>query len=135
MEDRLSDKCPCHTCNKDNKCELSQEACEEYLKWEDDCLKKLSEYETVEEDGRLVILPCKVGDIIYLILDTDDFVDPIIPCIIKQIIIRDYGILLSLLSVDSMIGHAEWHSIDEFGYTFFLTQEEAEKALEEMKIT
>ena len=31
----------------------------------DDCLKKLAEYETAEEEGRLVVLPCKVGEEIY----------------------------------------------------------------------
>ena len=30
-------------------------------------LKKLSEYETAEEDGRLVVLPCKVGSVAYSI--------------------------------------------------------------------
>ena len=30
-------------------------------------LKKLSEYEAAEEEGRMVVLPCKVGSTVYLI--------------------------------------------------------------------
>lgn len=65
MTERISNKCPCDMCGKDKKCELSQEACQDYLKWEDDCLEKLAEYETAEEEGRLVVLPCNVGDTVY----------------------------------------------------------------------
>lgn len=31
------------------------------------CVEKLAEYETAEEEGRLVVLPCKVGDVVYVI--------------------------------------------------------------------
>lgn len=30
-------------------------------------INKLAEYETAEEEGRLVILPCKIGTIVYVI--------------------------------------------------------------------
>ena len=30
-------------------------------------IDKLAEYETAEEEGRLVVLPCKVGDTVYVI--------------------------------------------------------------------
>ena len=95
--------------------------------------KKLAKYETAEEEGRLVVLPCKVGDTVYLILNTDDFVNPIISCKIRQIIIRDYGTLLSLFSTDEMIGHTDWYPIEDIGVKIFLTREEAEKALKEME--
>lgn len=32
-----------------------------------ECFKKLAYYEDLEEDGRLVIVPCKKGDIVYVI--------------------------------------------------------------------
>lgn len=68
MTERLSNKCPCDECGKDKRCELSQEACENFIKWEDDCIKKLAEYEIAEEEGRLLVLPCKVGDKVYQII-------------------------------------------------------------------
>lgn len=32
---------------------------------EADAIQKLAAYEDAEEDGRLIVLPCKVGDIVY----------------------------------------------------------------------
>ena len=40
----------------------------EPAKWENNChnvLQKLADYEDLEEQGRLVILPCKVGDTVW----------------------------------------------------------------------
>ena len=68
MTERLSDKCPCDECGKDKKCKLSQEACENFIKWEDDCIKKLAEYEVAEEEGRLLFLPCNPGITLYVTL-------------------------------------------------------------------
>lgn len=65
VTERISNKCPCDMCGKDKKCKLSQEACQDYLKWEDDCLKKLAEYETAEEEGRFVVMPVKCGEILW----------------------------------------------------------------------
>ena len=70
------------------------------------CVEKLAEYETAEEEGRLVVLPCKVGDVVHVLrqswngwnIDKKKFT---------------YG----------MIG--------KFGKTVFLAREEAEKALKE----
>lgn len=33
----------------------------------DDCLNKLAEYETAEEEERVVILPCKIGTPVYFL--------------------------------------------------------------------
>lgn len=33
----------------------------------DDCLEKLAAYETAEEEGRLVVLPCKPGITLYIL--------------------------------------------------------------------
>ena len=106
MTERLSDKCPCDKCGKDKRCELLQEACEDYLKWEDDCIKKLAEYETAEEDGRLVVLPC--GTVYF----------------IHNKAIRTKSILdLLLWEIDG---------IDKGG-EHWSTREKAEKALKEME--
>ena len=67
MAERLSDKCPCDKCGKDKKCVLAREACENFLKWEDDCFKKLEEYEAAEEEGKLVVLPCKPGITLWVL--------------------------------------------------------------------
>ena len=109
--ERLSDKCPCDKCTKDRKCELSQEACEEYLKWEDDCIKKLAEYETAEEEGRLVVLPC---DTVYFIWNKSSGTSHV----------RAKSILD--LYLHEILG------IDKDG-KYWSVKEEAEKALKEME--
>lgn len=98
-----------------------------------EAIDKLSEYETAEEEGRLVVLPYKLNETAYLLLDKRDFTEKIIKCRIREISIGFYGMKLSLISEDSMIGHLKWHDVNEIGKTVFLTREEAEKALKEME--
>ena len=93
---------------------------------------KLAEYETAEEEGRLKVLPCKVGDIIFCIVR---------PGIIRQfkvlsIEIYEYGAILELLYAGDIEKYRFWRiymSSNDFGSKLFLTSDEAEEALKEMK--
>ena len=68
MTERLSDKNPCTNCKADrqignpNRWEYECDSCDKPIDWKNDCVKKLAEYETAEEEGRLVVLPCKVRE-------------------------------------------------------------------------
>lgn len=64
--------------------------------------------------GRLVVLPCKVGDTVYRIFNPPS----------REPVISAH----TLMSVDYIV---RW--IDKFGKTVFLTHEEAEAALEATK--
>ena len=112
MTERLSDKCPCDKCGKDKKCKLAQEACEDFIKWKDDCIKKLAEYEIAEEERRLVVLPC---DTVYFIWNKSSGISHV----------RAKSILD--LSLHEIL------EIDKDG-RYWSVKEEAEKALKEMKI-
>lgn len=81
-------------------------------------LEKLSAYETAEEEGRLVVLPCKVGRTVYCILYTLAFGE------IGDKAEKHYFITETKF---------EYGMIDDLNETVFLTREEAEKALEEIK--
>ena len=88
----------------------------------------LEEYEDAEEEGRLVILPCGLGDTIYRIRPT---LDGIVIC--RDIvghnierIKRDEANLIWFICND---GYS--FNVCEIGRTVFLTCEEAEKALKE----
>ena len=72
-------------------------------------LMELKKYQEANKDGRLVVLPCKVGDTVYILRRTFDGAD--------------------------VVGEAElwWDDIPQLGKTVFLTREAAEKALEAMK--
>ena len=70
---------------------------------------RLAELLTADSAGRLVVLPCKVGDTVYILRRTFDGAD--------------------------VVGETElwWTDIPQLGKTVFLTREEAENALEATK--
>lgn len=73
-------------------------------------INRLAELEDLEEHGLLVRLPCKVGTEVYYILGIPNKT----PCAIDKCVF-------------------ELSDINKIGKTLFLTREEAEKKLEEMK--
>ena len=75
---------------------------------------KLKDYENLEEQGLLVQLPCKVGDIVYIIINQRDNYDDTIYQIVSA---TSFGLSM----------------IDNIGKTVFLTQAEAEQKLKEME--
>nr|DAO96214.1 MAG TPA: hypothetical protein [Caudoviricetes sp.] len=105
-------------------------------------LEKLADYEDLEEQGVLVRLPCKVGDDVYIIPS---------PTVYRLNIINGYEKLNKIChqhvgTIVITAGHWYATSREEygvynekvlndiaFGTTWFLTHEEAEKKLEEMK--
>ena len=70
---------------------------------------RLRELAEADQDGRVVVLPCKVGDTVYILRRAFDGAD--------------------------VVGETElwWDDIPQLGKTVFLTREEAEKALQEME--
>lgn len=80
---------------------------------------RLRELAKADRDGRLVVLPCKVGDTVYFAL-------------LGRIIEKQ---VFSIVSFSNSIriycdGTSEYFRPEDIGETFFLTREEAEKALE-----
>lgn len=99
-------------------------------------LKKLAAYEDLEEHGLIVRLPCKVGDKVW----DNDFGHPES----YEIKAFSYGYCDSYVDSDiedEIIFYYENYTgsitgafpMSEIGKTIFLTHEEAEKKLEEMK--
>ena len=93
-------------------------------------IKKLATYEDLEEQGLLVRLPCKVGDTVYVKLS--------VYCKTKhaEAQVRDYTYFISCgfcVVVTSEKFDKQSIPFSEFGKSIFLTREEAEKKLEEMK--
>lgn len=128
MTERLSNKNPCIKCDRLINCG----SCQEHDKWISCIKKKLEEYETSEEDGRLVILPkCKIGDRVYLPIDFENkiysgkvhgymYFEPRKEWVVK-------------IRLDGTEIQYCYEPFKDFGKTFFLDYEEAEKALEEME--
>ncbi len=75
-----------------------------------------------DRDGRLVVLPCKVGDTVYFAL-------------LGRIIEKQVFSIVSFSNSTRIYcdGTSEYFRPEDIGETFFLTREKAEKALEAMK--
>lgn len=94
-------------------------------------IDKLADYEDLEEQGRLVKLPCKVGDIVFYISGK---------------IILEYEVVgFSVDGTGAWLIYGEHHvdendktysynfEVDKFGKTVFLTKSEAEAKLKELR--
>ena len=76
------------------------------------CLRKLAEYEYLEEQGLLLRLPCKVGDTVYCIRTLMDFENAKIQ---REVIVEKFRLEM----------------LCDIGYAYFLTKAEAEQKLNE----
>ena len=83
---------------------------------------RLEEIIEAETDGRLVVLPCKVGDVVWKIKAVFSYFSKPMEDRVDRIIISNNEILVCCT------GGAKF-SIDSIGKTVFLSREDAEKAL------
>lgn len=100
---------------------------DEYNKLKD----KLAAYEDAEKQGRLIVLPCKVGDSIFRI---NEFYGTPQNKWDEQII--EWQVAHITLYLDEIVfvdDSDNCFRVDDLGKTVFLTPEEAEAALKEMK--
>ena len=88
-------------------------------------IDRLRELAEADKDGRLVVLPCKVGDTVYWVHGA-----VITECKVHRIQKNRNGLYICL---KSNVSHGAFRADLSIGKTVFLTREEAEKVLEEMK--
>lgn len=105
-----------------------------------DVIDRLAEYEIAEEEGRLLTLPCKPGNITYVIIPS------YITCSKYGYVFDEYSCIRCEeyeKECDSHLEYCIWEnkytslrwiigSLERFGKTVFINREEAEKTLEEM---
>lgn len=90
---------------------------------------RLRELAEADKDGRLVVLPCKVGQRVFALLDTDKHISE---CEVKQIGMGNKIGFIGLEPIGAR-GREYGVALNGFGKTVFLTREEAEIALETRK--
>lgn len=85
-------------------------------------ISRLVELAEADKDGRCVVLPCKVGDTVYFAL-------------LGIIVEKQVFSIVSFLNSTRIYcgGTSEYFRPEDIGKTFFLTREEAERALQEME--
>ena len=121
---------------------VGNKTCEEFCKYVvDGCrncyiqqvFKKLADYEDLEEQGLLVRLPCKVGDTAYRV--NAGAKQPIIPMTVSEIHFLCYknerAVRFDAIGKEDM--GESCYRLEDIGRIVFLTHEESEKKLEEMK--
>ena len=92
-------------------------------------IDRLRELADANRDGRLVVLPCKVGQRVFALMDTDKHISE---CEVKQIGMGNEIGFIGLEPIGAR-GRQYGVSLNGFGKIVFLTREEAEKALEVVK--
>ena len=92
-------------------------------------VERIRELLKADKAGRLVVLPCKVGQRVFALLDTDKHISE---CEVKQIGMGNEIGFIGLEPIGSR-GREYGVALNGFGKTVFLTREEAEKALEAKK--
>ena len=98
-------------------------------------IDKLAEYETAEEEGGLVVLPCKVGDVVYAI--EDKYYEYLYHKGIQKGHVcrfeydKEWFVWIHIDGCNKDLQIA--YKTSNFNQTVFLTREEAEKALKEIK--
>ena len=90
---------------------------------------RLRELAEADKAGRLVVLPCKVGQRVFALMDTDKHISE---CEVKQIGMGNKIGFIGLEPIGAR-GREYGISLNGFGKNVFLTREEAENALGAMK--
>lgn len=92
-------------------------------------IARLQELAVADQKGRVIVLPCKVGQRVFALLDTDKHISE---CEVKQIGLGNEIGFVGLEPIGAR-GREYGVALNGFGKTVFLTREEAEKALAEME--
>ena len=92
-------------------------------------LARLRELAEADKDGRVVVLPCKVGQRVFALMDMDKHISE---CEVKRIGMGNEIGFIGLEPIGAR-GREYGVALNGFGKTVFLTREAAEKALEGIK--
>ena len=92
-------------------------------------IERVKELAEADKAGRVVVLPCKVGQRVFALLDTDKHISE---CEVKQIGMGNEIGFIGLEPIGAR-GREYGVALNGFGKTVFLTREEAKKALEAKK--
>ncbi len=110
--------------------ELWEKACEPDCEEIDAVYRRLKYYEDLEEQGKLLKLPCEVGDTVYCIEDKKVW-----NCIVEKISISraNSATIEVTFPIETPDIAAIEYEIDDFGEYIFLTKSEAESKLKKLE--
>ena len=99
---------------------------------EQEGVARLRELSEADKDGRVVVLPCKVGDTVWVTRNpwTGKLLKKPLDAYVNGMEKFSHGLYVNLLFDTRKINGTRDYEINHIGKTVFLTREEAEKALE-----
>ena len=102
---------------------------------EQEGVARLRELAEADKDGRLAVLPCKVGDTVWVTRNpwTGKLLKKPLDAYVNGMKMYSHGLYVNLLFDTRKINGTRDYEINHIGKTVFLTREEAEAALEAMK--
>lgn len=96
--------------------------------------ERIRELLKADKAGRLVVLPCKVGDTVWVTRNpwTGKLLKKPLDAYVNGMKMYSHGLYVNLLFDTRKINGTRDYEINHIGKTVFLTRDEAEKALEAM---
>ncbi len=94
-------------------------------------LDRVKELAKADKEGRMVVLPCKVGDMVWVIAHpwTDKLQKKTLVAYVNGMKLFPHGLYVNVLFDTIKINGTRDYGISRIGKTVFLTREEAEKAM------
>jgi hypothetical protein len=112
--------------------ELWERACEPDCEEIDAVYRKLKDYEDLEEQGRLLKLPCKVGDTVYF-AHHDRVISSEVLSVKYHAEAENHGVFIRERLTIDVEGVSAEIDFGNIGKTVFLTKSEAEAKLKELR--
>lgn len=112
--------------------ELWERACEPDCEEIDAVYRRLKDYEDLEEQGRLVKLPCKVGDVVYF-AHHDRVISSEVLSAKYHAEAENHGVFIHERLTIDVEGVSAEIDFGDIGKTVFLTKSEAEAKLKELR--
>lgn len=112
------------------KLSMMGKAISEITEFEGLPIDRLRELAEADKDGRVVVLPCKVGQRVFALMDMDKHISE---CEVKRIGMGNENGFIGLEPIGAR-GREYCVALNGFGKTVFLTRAEAEKALRGMEV-
>lgn len=112
--------------------ELWERACEPDCEEIDAVYRRLKDYEDLEEQGRLVKLPCKVGDVVYF-AHHDRVISSEVLSAKYHAEAENHGVFIRERLTIDVEGVSAEIDFGDIGKTVFLTKSEAEAKLKELR--
>ena len=107
---------------------MRAEDCEQLAEW----LEKSKEYQHLEEQGRLLKLPCKVGDTVYF-AHHDRAISSEVLSVKYHAEAENHGVFIRERLTIDVEGVSAEIDFGNIGKTVFLTKSEAEAKLKELR--